>query len=332
MMEDKNIICPNCEKEFDKGFDFCPHCGQRNKKLELQLKYFFNDFLSSSFNLDSKIIRTLRLLIFYPGKLTKAFLAGKRASYVPPVRLYLIISLVYFTLLSFVGTDIAKIADNENEDLQEDTTVVQTNENINDSLVSEVVDSTSTQRSMLFGDENKDVVLTINNLDQLDQLIGNEGDSVSGQGIGEKSKWGKFAQERLRKFGTKEGRKTFDELLRKYISIGMFVLMPITALIFYLLFYRRTYYIQHLVFVLHLQSMMFILFICFNLLGLIGDYGFVDLLFMASFLFVLLIWIKKFYKVRWGKTIWKSILFLLMFGLSFGTFFIVVALVSAWNF
>lgn len=332
MEEDKKIICPNCEKEFDKHFEFCPHCGQRNKKLELQLKYFFNDFLSSSFNLDSKIIRTLQLLIFYPGKLTRLFLAGKRASYVPPVRLYLIISLVYFTLLSFVGTDIAKISDSENEEIHQDTTATQTATDSNDSLISEAVDSTATQQSVVIDNGNNDVVLTLNNLDQLDQLIGNEGDSVLGQGSGEKSKWGKFAQERLRKLGTKEGRKTFDELLRKYISIGMFALMPITALIFNMLFYRRTYYIQHLVFVLHLQSMMFLLFIFFNLLGLIGDYGFIDLLFNASFLFVLLIWIRKFYEIAWGKTIVKSVLFLLMFGLSFGIFFVVVALVSAWNF
>jgi hypothetical protein len=328
MMKDKNTICPNCEKEFDKDFDFCPHCGQRNKKLELQLKYFINDFLSGTFNLDSKILRTLNLLIFYPGKLSKVFLAGKRASYVPPVRLYLIISLVYFTLLSFIGTDISETKNDEKEELQSDTTAIQANESVNDSLISEPIDSSDIQQAVLIDNGDDNVVVT---LDNLDKLFENEGDSALIKGLEGRAKWKKFINTQLKKLGTKEGRQDFKELLRKYISIGMFVLMPITALIFGLLFYRKTYYIQHLVFVLHLQSLMFIIFIFFNLLALIGDYGFIDLLFRATFLFVLIIWIKKFYEIAWRKAIWKSFLFLIMFGISFGIFFVVVVIVSAWN-
>ena len=322
------IVCPNCEKEFEKHFDFCPHCGQRNKKLELKLKYFLGDFISSTFNIDSKILLTLRLLIFYPGKLTKMFLSGKRASLVPPVRLYIVISLVYFTLLSLIGSDITQVRSGGKKNVKGDSLEVLSETDAGRLANSLQQGADSSQQLVLADDENMDAVIT---LDNLDQIFDEEEDSLSVEDAGKKSKWGKMLQSRLKKLSTDEGKHAFDELLRKYISIGMFVLMPITALIFKLLFYRRTYYIQHLVFVLHLQSMMYILFILLNLLGFIFSDAFVWVLNMLLFLFILSVWIKKYYEISWRKTFWKSLLFLILYGYSFGIFFIVVAVVSAWN-
>lgn len=94
------VVCPNCENEFDKHFDFCPHCGQKNKKINLHLNYFIHDFLSGAFNLDSKFFLTFKTLILFPGKLSEEFLLGKRTKYLPPVRTYLIVSL--FTLHYFL--------------------------------------------------------------------------------------------------------------------------------------------------------------------------------------------------------------------------------------
>ena len=93
MNSDNTKICPNCEKEFDSVFEYCPHCGQRNKKLELGFKHFLHDFIDSAFNLDSKIFLTLKLLILHPGKIVKLYLSGKRTMVLPPVRLYLIANL-----------------------------------------------------------------------------------------------------------------------------------------------------------------------------------------------------------------------------------------------
>lgn len=64
---------------------------------------FFQDY----FTFDSKFIRTLRPLLFTPGKLTEEFSSGRLANYVPPVRLYVFASLVYFFLLgmSFFESD-----------------------------------------------------------------------------------------------------------------------------------------------------------------------------------------------------------------------------------
>ena len=45
---------------------------------------------------DSRLIRTVRLLLRHPGQLTHEFLAGKRSRYILPLRLYLIASVAYF--------------------------------------------------------------------------------------------------------------------------------------------------------------------------------------------------------------------------------------------
>ena len=53
---------------------------------------------------DSRLWRTLTTLWFKPGKLTEEFVAGRRVAYLPPFRLYLILSIVFFLLASFVHT------------------------------------------------------------------------------------------------------------------------------------------------------------------------------------------------------------------------------------
>jgi len=56
----------------------------------------FQDFLDYLFNLDSKLYRTLKGLLFKPGFLSKEFVLGKRVHYVLPVKLYVVISVIFF--------------------------------------------------------------------------------------------------------------------------------------------------------------------------------------------------------------------------------------------
>lgn len=331
MNEMKNTVCPNCEKEFDSKFDFCPHCGQRNKKLELSLKFFFHDFLSSSFNLDSKIFQTLKLLIFYPGKLTSAFLQGKRTSYFPPVRLYLVISLVYFTVLSFTSTDIVKWNEDVSGVAALDSTAKQMYKDSVKNSIPDFTESIADTDSTLNKGTREELVLTLDNIEDWREVLKKDGDTVVDTAKADRGEWEKMATNRFKKMGTEQGKKEFGALLQKYMSIGMFILMPITALLFFMLFYKNTCYIQHLVFVLHLQSLMYIVFSVLNLLELFVYEEVISIATVFLFLFILGIWIKSFYRISWGKTIWKTILFLLMYGICFALFFVVVAGISAWN-
>ena len=299
-----HIICPNCENEFDNSFNFCPHCGQKNKIINLHLKHLLHDFLSSALNLDSKFLLTFKTLVFYPGKLPKEFLSGRRTKYMPPVRIYIIVSLVYFTMLSFLSTDMVNFSESANQVMLSES----------DSLNQPEAESSK-------NDDNS-LLITLNNLDELNDTIV--------ESLGSDSSVEKGINKTLRQLKTREGKKAFSDLFRKYTSMGMFILMPLTALIFFLMFYKGTFYIQHLVFVLHLQSLMYILFVVFNLVELLIDNTFISFLNTSVFLFLLIIWIKKFYVVSWWRSIWKSIIFLFFYGFTFFMFLAVVVIISGW--
>lgn len=134
----------------------------------------------------------------------------------------------------------------------------------------------------------------------------------------------------FKRMNTKEGRKEFNERLPSYMSVGMFVLMPLTAFIFYLMFFKNAFYIQHLVFVIHLQSAMYLLFVFLNLIELGFNNNWIDLIIVLLFLFLLLIWIIKFYGLKRLKTVWKSFLFLFFYGILFLFFLVVVEGLNVW--
>ena len=63
----------------------------------------FHEVMQDLVNLDSRVWRTLIALLSKPGKLTNEFIAGRRTFYLPPFRLYLVLSLIFFLLPSFGG-------------------------------------------------------------------------------------------------------------------------------------------------------------------------------------------------------------------------------------
>ena len=62
-------------------------------------KQFILDFLGDYFTFDSLIIRSVRPLIFKPGFLTNEFIAGRRVKYIPPLRMFIFISIIFFLIL-----------------------------------------------------------------------------------------------------------------------------------------------------------------------------------------------------------------------------------------
>ncbi len=88
--------CLNCGEVLTG--QHCSHCGQRARVRVLSLWGLVKDALGDLTNFDSRIWRTLSPLMFRPGKVTQEYLRGKRASYTPPFRMYLILSIAFFLL------------------------------------------------------------------------------------------------------------------------------------------------------------------------------------------------------------------------------------------
>jgi len=75
---------------------YCSACGQRLEPAVHSLWHFTKLATEDLTHADSRLWRTLGALLFRPGYLTREFLSGRRARYLPPVRLYLVISVIFF--------------------------------------------------------------------------------------------------------------------------------------------------------------------------------------------------------------------------------------------
>ena len=66
----------------------------------LGLHDFAHEATHEFLHLDGKILKTLKLLLFKPGQLTKEFIEGRRARYISPLRIYLTFSVLFFFLMA----------------------------------------------------------------------------------------------------------------------------------------------------------------------------------------------------------------------------------------
>ncbi|MBX3737208.1 MAG: DUF3667 domain-containing protein [Candidatus Didemnitutus sp.] len=89
--------CENCGTEL-KG-PFCHACGQHDFEFHRSFWHVFLEALENFFHFDAKFFRNIVTLLFRPGQLTADFNAGKRASQMPPFRLYVFTAFVFFLLL-----------------------------------------------------------------------------------------------------------------------------------------------------------------------------------------------------------------------------------------
>jgi hypothetical protein len=200
--------CPNCQAPLQGPF--CAQCGQEAHHGARSLKTLLHEAFESLTHLDGRMWRTLRALLLRPGLLTAEYLADRRARYIPPFRLYLVISLLFFALGMGGGAPSerprAKQPSAEQARKQE-------------------------------------------KLAQACAQIPDLGDEATQKRV----------QEACRDKLNQEDR--LDTVFFQTLPKTMFLFLPVVALVLHLLFSRvRPYYAEHLVFTLHYQSAMFVLF------------------------------------------------------------------------
>ncbi len=97
----RGVECLNCGHPLDMSDKYCPNCSQANSIKKLTLKDFFNEFMSSLFNYDSKLFKTLSILLLRPGNITRDYINGKRVTYTNPFRFLLSLAFIYFLMFTF---------------------------------------------------------------------------------------------------------------------------------------------------------------------------------------------------------------------------------------
>src|SRR5215212_1774986 len=87
--------CTNCGA--DSAGVYCPQCGEKQPgHHDLALSHFTHDVAHELLHLDSKLFKTLQLLVIKPGMLTVEYFAGRKKRYIAPIRLFLTLFAIQF--------------------------------------------------------------------------------------------------------------------------------------------------------------------------------------------------------------------------------------------
>ncbi|SEG19406.1 DUF3667 domain-containing protein [Sphingobacterium lactis] len=282
LREDKT--CLNCGHTVNEHF--CPHCGQENTEPRQPFHYLFTHFFEDFTHYDGQFWKTMRYLLFSPGKLTKIYLSGKRQGYVPPVKLYIFISFVTFFLASFMSVNTG------GDSSHGEHAVVDRNEktiNLQDSILNRALKDPD-----LTAEDSAFLIKTIGNKKgkQLaDGLLGMTEDEGARAGTiygtrniaeydslvrAENSFIGKILRPYANKFFELKGHgKTTQEIAKGFITVFMhtfpkalFFYLPVFAFILWLFHNKKKWwYYEHGVFTLHYFSFLLIVAIFFILMN-----------------------------------------------------------------
>ena len=85
---------------------YCASCGQKNEPEHRSLWQLVKDAVGPAVLLESKLWRTLGTLLWRPGALAVAYTEGKRTRYIRPLRLYLWVSVLFFSALALMPADV----------------------------------------------------------------------------------------------------------------------------------------------------------------------------------------------------------------------------------
>jgi quinol monooxygenase YgiN len=110
-------LCLNCEAPLIGSF--CSACGQRNRRRLPKVLELVGEMLGEVFEYDSRFWKTLWPLLRRPGHLTREYIDGRRVKYLPPVRMFLVLSIVFFGLSGLTDADTDSVTiDNDGEEIE----------------------------------------------------------------------------------------------------------------------------------------------------------------------------------------------------------------------
>lgn len=126
--------CENCGYTVEVAY--CTKCGQHNVETRQTFPKLVGHFAEDLTHYDTAFWRSLKHLLFRPGRLTRIYLEGKRQQYVPPVKLYIFISFITFLLIA-VLPDVSetKKADDKIADYKKVTISTTEFDNVNGKIV-----------------------------------------------------------------------------------------------------------------------------------------------------------------------------------------------------
>jgi hypothetical protein len=248
--------CDNCGAPLTGAY--CSACGQRVLHHGLALGEFLGDAAEVITHADSRFWRTFVPLLVRPGFLTQQYIKGRRASYLPPFRLYLVLSVVFFLMIPLTNTG---PGDSPKAHVQ-----VSTPAQIHAALQKEIDEATDPA-------EKAELQSQLQKFDVVRSKIAPavEGDGHSCTRLTEIVSIPAWLRQRLvdacEKIQQDQGRGLGRNLVHNF-GRAMFVLLPLIAALMMLLYWRqRRHYVEHLLLLLHNHAFVFLALSVLMILG-----------------------------------------------------------------
>lgn len=288
----KSPECLNCGYAFKDADNYCPDCGQPNYTHRRPVHHFASEFFEDLLNLDARFFVTLRDLLIKPGLLTKNYNKDWRVRYTPPLRFYVLTSILFFLSLSYMTNRGIQEADSKLQQTYAENDSLFSNSNLN--LTWGSVELGPEEFAVL---EQMDAPLTTASIDS----------AMTKRGI-ETSWWDRKMIQAIAPIvvGGFSLEEFYGKMLQNF-SYALFFFMPVFALLLKLLYIRRhQYYTEHLIFSIHVHTFAFL----FSFIALWVDY-FQDAISLTALSMLvipiyLLFAMKVVYEQGWIKTIVKA--------------------------
>lgn len=282
--------CLNCGTVLQGPF--CHYCGQPDRNLLRFFPVLMRELLEDFFDFDSRFMRTMKPLLFRPGKLTRDYLEGRRFRYVPPLRLYIFSSIAFFFVAATMAGDI--VLNGADESPEADLTVefgTSDSEQLEQALGRLDADSQQKVRQALEEAERSKAEADVTAEAEAEDTDGDE-DRIDFQ-VGGKpwdretnpvdlplmpdwiNDWlnDEIAQSPQKAKEIEANPDLIKDQVFEVLPATMFVLLPLFALLlkFWYLFARK-YYVEHLIYALHNHSFIFVVILLVLGLNALGDW------------------------------------------------------------
>jgi hypothetical protein len=307
--------CANCNAALQGPY--CSNCGQKASDYHRPIWWILGEFMDAVFSYDSRTFRTLWLLFGEPGEFTRRYNTGQRASLLPPFRLFLIATFLFFLTLQITG--LALIAF--------ETKVVP-----RDSLPPEAMKELQRESAGTLTTSDEKTFTTVSlqffvpivpgavrpglTAEQKESLAKNEAEIDKEVTTTDPDEMGFYKT--LKGYGHRiiQGFQVamadplkLNTPLNVWLPRVMLLLVPVFALLLALMhWWPRVYYIEHLIFALHIHTVMFVgLTIVALAVAFFGTVGFLEIA-LGPILFVyFLMAMKRVYNRGWFLTSVKTI-------------------------
>ncbi len=266
-------VCLNCGTTL--GGQYCGNCGQRATSRLISVWDLLRDAFGDLLELDSRLWRTLIPLTIRPGQLTRDYLEGRRARFMPPFRMYLGLSIVFFLVAFFDPREELSIlfepeapAAIESEEDANDAQAIR--DEVMRELAAEGIIAGDPGAADVAGDAAEDddeaesVGLVVDFSSDVDPDGKCDVDEIRDADL---PQWfrSRLTEERIKVMCDRIIADDGQAFLRKLLDnvpAALFVLLPLMALVLKILYpLSKRYYVEHLLFVVHNHSFIFLILI-----------------------------------------------------------------------